>query len=178
MSVDDVALPPAGNYVGTRRDPAVLTARISQMLRDRAAGMTYAQIAEQHGYSDRSTVRKVLIQYLREHASESAMAMRELENERLDVGVRVVMAIMLDTASRPEDRLRAVAELTRLSNRRSAMNGLDAPKQIEVTDGTAVELENAISTLRQVVTGEVLSSDDDEPVGRPADSGEEPDERD
>lgn len=155
-------MPPASAMVGVPgHDQSMDAARKIRMLQARIAGATYEQIAEAEGYADRTGARNTIIRAMREHASESVQELRELENSRLDRAQAAIWPFIVAPHNPeapgyvpPEVRMQAVTTFVRLSKRRADMNGLDAPKQVQVSAGVMSELEQAFGQLRLIVTGE------------------------
>lgn len=126
----------------------------------RLAGLSYDQIAEQAGYSDRSTARHAVMRALDRAEEANVGELRTVENHRLDRAQAAIWPAVLrgDT--------KAVDTFLRLSARRSRLNGLDAPQVLEVSSPARVALEDALGQLREVVLGQVIEEgdgDDDEP---------------
>jgi predicted transcriptional regulator len=164
----DIQIPVPAERRGTPgHDTATDRANAIRLLTLRAARMTYAQIAEEMGYSDGSAARHALMRALDRHEAENVVQLRQLENLALDTDERAIRAIISDTNLKPEQRIRAVDARTRLSARRSRMNGLDAPVKVEVSASIQQELQAALeeylSAARGVetVTGEVTEVHDE-----------------
>lgn len=148
-------LPPAGELVGDNgHDTAITLARGARVVRLRAMGATYAQIAASEGYTDPATARNAVVRTLRAHQAEAVQDLRVLENERLDIALATVIPLL--THAEPTVRLKAVDSLVRVSKRRADMNGLDAPKQVTISAGVQADLERALAELTDVVMGEVV----------------------
>lgn len=161
-------LPPVDN--GNGNDVAAATARQAQAVSYRLAGLTYEQIAQQMGYTDRGSARRTVLRALAAVRDESVGDLRAVENLRLErahselwqmvVGPRpgderVDRAMWVDF----DTRLRAIDSMRRLSERRSKLNGMDAPTKIELSPGVSQELQDAIDELR-----EAYLTDDGVPV--------------
>lgn len=176
MTDDDLpTLPPASQSQGNPgHDSADRVARGAELLRLRMLGMSYDQIAEQAGYSDKGAARHALMRALDRHEAENAAQLRHIENLRLDADERVLRSIIGDASLSASARIRAIDSRTRLSARRARMNGLDAPVAVQISAGVAAGLEDALRELdeavgdvlqfpgRATVPGEVLDSTDDE----------------
>ena len=161
-TVEEV-LPPASAAQGEPgHDTPMELARGARLLQLRAARMTYQQIAQEMGYSDKSTARQALLRALDRHEAENVRELRTLENLALDDDERVLRTIIADRNLTPERRIRAIDARTRLSARRSRLNGLDAPVQVALSAGVAADLEDALAEAEAVfVRGEVLASEDE-----------------
>jgi hypothetical protein len=159
-------LPPAGQDRGTPgHDLARATARRAQAVRDRLGGLSYVEIAERHGYADKSAARNVVMRALDRVEARAVDELRDVENARLDLIQLSLTPILVSTGGRPADRIAAASALLRTSERRARLNGLDAPARLEVSAGAQAQLQDALAELRQVVlgTGEVVYvADDDE----------------
>lgn len=151
-------LPPASADVGTPgHDLVRAAARRAQAVRLRRDGATYEQIAELAGYSDKSTARKAVLRAFRQVEVESVTELRELENRRLDADETVLRTIIANGALKPETRLKAIDSRTRLSARRSRMNGLDAPVQVALSAGVAADLADALAEAQSVLLGDTVA---------------------
>lgn len=144
-------------------DPDRVTdrARALLMLRLRTAGATWQQIADQHGYADKSSAYRAVQRLLDAEQMEGVDQYRELSNERLDLGLRALVPIIQDAAAPAAERIRAVDSLVRLEARRARLNGLDAPVKVDLSVGVRAELLDALAELRDLVEGEVLAVTDE-----------------
>lgn len=143
------------------QDDARAAARRTQAVRLRLAGLTYEQIAEQAGYSDRHAARQTVLRALRSVEAESVNELRAVENSRLERATAAVWPKVLS------GDVKALLAWLKVSERLARLNGLDAPVQVAISAGVAGELEDALSLLEQaVVLGEVVDSRDDD--DRPA----------
>lgn len=153
---DQTRLPPASERQGNPgHDSALNVATGAELLRLRMLGMTYDQIAEQAGYSDKGAARHALMRALDRHEAENAAELRQIENLRLDADERVLRAIIADSNLPVSARIRAVDSRTRLSARRARMNGLDAPVAVQISAGVQAAMEDALRELDEAV-GTVL----------------------
>lgn len=162
MTLDPADLPPVPPASARQGDPGHDHATERQvairLLTLRTAGMTYTQIAQEMGYADASGARQALLRALDRHEAENAAELRAIENMRLDSDERVLRSIITDTNAAPRDRIAAINSRTRVSARRSRMNGLDAPVQVAISAGVQAELQDALSELGETV-GLVLGAD-------------------
>lgn len=160
-------LPPASEARGQHgHDTATELARGARLLRLRAARLSYDQIAAELGYSDRGAARNALVRALQRHEAENVTELRALENLALDDDERVLRTIIADRDLAPALRLKAVDSRTRLSARRSRLNGLDAPIQVALSAGVAADLADALAEAEAVlVRGEVLHREDERMEG-------------
>lgn len=143
----------------TDRRRAAATDRRARALKLRAAGATLDDImAAVPGYKSRAAVSQDISRALATLRTEPADEMRALGNERLDLLWRTAMQIlgrthylvsngrlMTTTDGQPmrddDPALRAIGVLLNVEQRRARLNGLDAPKQVEVITLDAVEAE-------------------------------------
>ena len=108
--------------------------RYREVIRLRTAGLKFHEIAERVGYKSRSGAKEAYDAALRLYGRESVDQLRYVEGERLELMWRRVYARI----ARSEDLgtvefARLLDSAVRLSQRKSALWGLDAPKQYEVT---------------------------------------------
>lgn len=169
---------PASEYHGKPgQDASVRTQRVARMIRMKNAGMTWQQIAEAEGYTDKSSARHLVINALRDDVSEQTAILREIENQRLDTAQAAIWPLIVGPRAIPHPetgevpatavddtvKLRAVTTFTRLSARRAAMNGLNAPQRVAISTDAQVALEAAMTEFRETVLGEVISITDEAP---------------
>jgi hypothetical protein len=155
-----IGLPPAstnqgGNHGG---DVATIRARDITGVRRRVAGFTYQQIADELGYSDKSSARDAVLRALDRTERHDVATLRALEDERLDLVTRTMMTIMLDPNAQPKARISAASQIVRTSARRARMNGLDAPTRIAVDTRAVQDFEAVMEELLNTVAGEVTAS--------------------
>lgn len=170
------ALPPARQAQGDPgHDQAGEYLRGIKLIRLRRARLTYAQIAAEMGYYDASAARQALLRALDRHEADDARTLRILENHALDADESTLRGIIGNTQASAAERIRAVDARTRLSARRSRLNGLDAPIQVAISAGVEADLADALTDLAailaetgvDVVPGTVLSSATDTPLEAP-----------
>jgi hypothetical protein len=125
-------------------DEADRKAKRVEILALRLAGFSAEQIAERQGLS--SSVVEDIISVTLENTKNRAVAqMREEENLRLD---RAQTAIWGDVI---KGDLPAVNTFLRISQQRSKINGIYAPKKIEMNVGIRHEMESALSDLENLM---------------------------
>lgn len=166
-ALDETRTPATEAQGNPGHDTATEIARGARLVRLRAQGLTYEQIAEEEGYSDKGAARHALIRALKRHEAENVTELRALENLRLDTDERALRRIITSSTSKPEHLIAAVNARTRLSARRARMNGLDAPLQVALSAGVAAELADALAEAEQVFTEVVpgmVTSVTDEPA--------------
>ncbi len=124
---------------------------LAECLRLRAKGYSYREIAEETGLTSKSTaclyVREALDE-IREQNSESAMQLRQLELERLDMRDRKLWDG--DAALTPDVN----NSLLRNSERRARLVGLDAPVDARfggIPGATAIPVAHGFDTSKYTV---------------------------
>lgn len=145
------ALPPAGEQQGGRPDIALDQMRGVALMKDKALGFTYAELAERHGYADVSGARQALLRALDRHEADSAATLRAVENERYELDQRVLRTMIGDPNLSAEKRIRAIDARTRSVARYARLNGLDAPVQVQLSAGVQAELADALEELAEVL---------------------------
>lgn len=97
----------------------------------RRDGATFGAIAAKLGFSDRGTARKAVCSALAEITSEPAAEVKKLELERLDAIYARAVGFAGDDALEPRDRIAALRVQLLTSERRSRLEGLDAPVKVQ-----------------------------------------------
>lgn len=107
-----------------------------QAIRLRMTGASYSQIGKALGCTKQNAHRAVTkaLKETRERVAESAVQLVQIQNQRLDA---LIMA-MWPAAQKGDAK--AVIAIDRLMRRRAALNGLDAPKQSDITIGGDLEV--------------------------------------
>lgn len=126
MSEDSKPRGQAGHR--TRRERT--SARDARAANLRAAGHSFAVIAEKMGYADSSGARKAVYRVLDRNAWEPVEEARLLELARLDQLLAAAWHIMR-TAPTPAMQLQAVKSVLSIMERRTKYLGLDAPTRHE-----------------------------------------------
>jgi ABC-type uncharacterized transport system ATPase subunit len=161
-AIEDAHVPASEAQGNTGHDTAAEVTRGARLLRLRTARMSYQQIADAEGYADAAGARNALIRALQRHEAENVVELRALENLALDDDERVLRSLIADRDVKPAERIRAIDARTRLSARRSRLNGLDAPIQVALSAGVASDLADALAEAEAVlVRGEVLDRADE-----------------
>lgn len=143
--------------------------RQTKALELRIAGVSYAQIAEALGYSDRASAYNAVNAVLKRRESTAAAEYRELEDSRLDIAVRKIWPAVA------AGDLKAIELWLRIHDRRVKLHGLAMPEKLQVQAvgldheafTTTVDEDMRILGLHPA-TGRPLSEpelteDDDEP---------------
>lgn len=114
------------------------------------AGFTPDQIAQRLEVSQ-VAVQNIITRALAARPEPAVDQMRQVENARLDRAQAAIWTKVL------EGDQRAIQTFLQISSRRSRLNGMDAPIQIDVSARVRVEMEQALDELKEVVLGEVVS---------------------
>ena len=110
----------------------------------RLAGFSSSQIADQMSMDNRA-VEEAIEHTLESTKNRAVSEMRELENQRLD---RAQSAIWSEVV---KGNMQAINTFLRISQQRSKINGIYAPKKIEMSVGIRNEMENALSELESLM---------------------------
>ena len=107
------------------------------------AGKTYVEIMAALGISKGAAVKAVQrgLAEIKEETSRDAEELRAIESARLDTAQAAIWAQVL------KGDLGAVDRFVRLSQRRAALLGLDAPTKSELTGANGGPLQHAVGTL-------------------------------
>ena len=112
----------------SKRTSIAYRQKVQQAIRLRMAGATISQIADQLGYASEAGAYKAIMRELEQTAQdmgESTEAVRQLELKRLD---QMLFPIWNQVIAGDNT---AITTALRIQERRAALLGLDAPKQIE-----------------------------------------------
>lgn len=115
---------------GTKASSNALNAieRQARAVELRKSGMTFQEIADELGYAGHQGAYKAVMSALRKTLQEPTDELRALELQRLDAMLNALWpAIMAKNAYTP----RTVEVALKVMDRRAALLGLDAPKQVE-----------------------------------------------
>lgn len=104
-----------------------------EVVRLRAAGLTFEEIGNQVGYASRSGAKEAYDAALRYWGRESVDQLRTIEGERLEQLWRFTFGRILSTPETTDEFVKLVNTAVRISGQRSSLFGLDAPKQVELT---------------------------------------------
>lgn len=103
--------------------------RDARVIELKARGMTFEQIAKRggiEGVSHASQAKRCFDRGLSNRVAVQADQYRALENEKLDLAERTVVAILSDPAAERRERLKAADSLVNIMSRRAKLNGIDA----------------------------------------------------
>lgn len=136
------------------RDPAATSpARLADRERQtravamRAAGRSYADIADALDYSSADTARKSVAALLDRVESDAADELRLLEGRRLDLLQAAVWPSAL------EGHLPAVDRVVRISERRARLFGLDRARDLHAVDAESAVLAAHITDALAELAG-------------------------
>ena len=107
---------------GRHRNLALAAARRVKAVELKAAGYTYAQVANELGYTSRGTAYNIVTNALREQTAEAVADLRELENSRLDA-----LQLALWDAAMTGD-IKAAVAILKIVKARIHLNGLEVGK--------------------------------------------------
>jgi transposase len=128
------------------------------------AGLSYEAVGERLGIS-KSAAIDMVGRSLDIAETRAVDEMRAVENARLD---RAQAAIWTKVLNGDE---KAIATFISISQRRSRLNGLDAPTRINLKVSVQAEMEAALNELEAVVLkGEVISRHDETDAERDSDA--------
>ena len=144
----------------------------ARALEFRRRGLSYEQISAQMEWRSPSAAHQAVQRALADSAREASEEVRQIEAARLDELTRTLMRVLATkhyvvsaasgvVARHPETGqplqddapvIHAVAGLVRISERRSKLLGLDAPKQVEVRtidaiDARLIELADQMASV-------------------------------
>lgn len=125
------------------------------------AGLTHDQIADRLEVS-RTDVGSILSRALADRPVTGVDEMRMIENARLDRAQAAIWTKVL------EGDPKAVQSFLSISQRRSRLNGMDAPMQIEMSAHVRIEMQQALDELQEIVLGEAFEVRDDDDPGSTA----------
>lgn len=107
--------------------------RYREVIRLRAAGLTFDEIADRLNYKSRSGAKEAYEAALRRWGREAVDDLRTLEGERLEqLWRRVFAQIIANPDMDVPEMTSLVNTAVKVSARKSALFGLDAPRQVEV----------------------------------------------
>ena len=104
---------------GRHRDKALAAARRVRAVELKTSGYTYAQVADELGYTSRGTAYNIVTKALRDQTAEAVTGLRELENARLDA----LQVALWDAAMTGE--IGAVVAVVKVVQARVHLNGLE-----------------------------------------------------
>ena len=137
---DGPRVTPRHEHMMERRDEA---------LRLRLGGYTYTQIGEAMGMTHENA-RLLIGRAIAEAPNEKATEQRAIENARLD---RLQAAVWTEAL---KGDIKSVDAVLRISRRRAELNGLDAPRKIDLRSHVRIEVESVVQELHDVILGEVI----------------------
>lgn len=157
----------------SRAKQAETSGRRAKLIRLRRSGVRFDdQLILDLGYSSSGAARKDLIRALEQNRDEEAAEVsvyRQQENERYDVMLRAIWAEV------ESGDLRSIETALKISDRRSKLNGWDAPVRTELSgpDGGAVPLGNgSLTELNTLISLAGETSTDDQGSQEPTRDGD------
>lgn len=124
----------------------------------KARGMTFEMIAKSGqvpGVNHAQSAKKCFNRGLQNRVAVAADQYRELENEKLDLAERTVIAILSDATAERRERLKAADSLINIMARRAKLNGIDA----QPTDDNAAAIRTVLVSA-EVLTKTIRPDDD------------------
>jgi hypothetical protein len=117
--------------------------RYREVVRLRAAGLTFDEIAERVNYKSRSGAKEAYDRALELYGREAVDSLRQLEGERLEQLWRYTFGRILSSPDSTHEFVSLVNSAVRISNSRASLFGLEAPRQLQVTgqDGGPIETD-------------------------------------
>lgn len=160
------------SYIANNTNDEAIKLRRVKAIELRVEGkLSMRAIANELGVSP-ATIYKDLAAVIREECegvADLVKTAREVEAQRLDLWTAKCMA-MLDAASDCEDQVKILSQLTRISERRAKLMGLDAPikQEIDATIGSAPRTAASARAMMQAMFASsqdaALAAAEDEPV--------------
>lgn len=141
-------VPPSGEVVTFAEQQQK---RRAEALSLRLAGFTYAQIAERLKINESSAHELVNRRIV--DVDENIEQLRAIENARLDKAQSAIWNKVLGGDEK------AIDAFLRISQRRSRLNGMDAPQKVELGVRVRTEMEQALGELRQIVMEQIEDAD-------------------
>lgn len=143
-----------------RKQEQVQSARRTEAVSLRLAGLTYEQIGERLKIGA-VQARRLVQSTLNNAENNVAQDMRDLENARLDRAQAVIWSKVL------QGDIKSIDVFLRISNARRKLNGLDAPAKVDVSMTIREEMNTALKELEHLVLeGEVVDNAVDNNVSR------------
>lgn len=121
--------------------------RYREVVRLRAAGLTFDDIAARVGYASRSGAKEAYDRALDLYGQEAVESLRELEGERLEQLWRYTFGRILATPETTTEFVALVNSAVRISNSRSTLYGLEKPKQVEVSGRGGEPIETDVGRI-------------------------------
>ena len=135
-----------------RKQEQVQSARRTEAVSLRLAGLTYEQIGERLKVGA-AQARRLVQSTLTNAENNVAQDMRDVENARLDRAQSAIWHGVL------QGDLKSIDVFLRISNARRKLNGLDAPAKVDVSMTIREEMNSALKELEHLVLeGEVVDT--------------------
>lgn len=107
--------------------------RYREVIRLRTVGLKFHEIAERVGYASRSGAKEAYDAALRWWGREAVDDLRTIEGERTEELWRQTFARILSSPDSTNEFVALVNTAVKVSQRRAALYGLDAPRQVEIS---------------------------------------------
>lgn len=127
----------------------------------RLQGHGEAEIAQRYGVSQQA-ISEAILKYLHDRPAHGAEFLRRLENEHLDY-LSAKLAPAIDRGD-----LRAIDTAVRISERRSKLLGLDAPKDIRVAAGSGAGIFGMLASSEPIDPETIKAIQALDPIIKPA----------
>jgi len=117
--------------------------RYREVIRLRTVGLKFHEIAERVGYASRSGAKEAYDAALRWWGREAVDDLRTIEGERTEELRRYTFARIIANPESTAEFVSLVNSAVKVSQRRAALYGLDAPRQVEISgeDGGPVRTD-------------------------------------
>jgi len=117
--------------------------RYREVIRLRTVGLKFHEIAERVGYASRSGAKEAYDAALRWWGREAVDDLRTIEGERTEELWRYTFARIIANPESTAEFVSLVNSAVKVSQRRAALYGLDAPRQVEISgeDGGPVRTD-------------------------------------
>jgi transposase len=142
--------PPVSQRQATRRVEE--KARRVEAMTFRMAGLSWEQVADRMDMSV-GGVRAMVERGLERADQREVENMRAMENARLDRAQAAIWSKVLN------GDYKAIDTFLRISQRRSKINGMDAPMQVDLNVSIRQEMEQALNELETMVLGPIVQGE-------------------
>lgn len=120
--------------------------RYRRALALRLSGASWDEVAAQVGYANGSAASRAVLARIRDTTNQAASEWRDLENARLERLLRGVWP----RAINPQDRqqMSAVKQALDIIRAQRDLNGLDAPRRVDITTELDREIDDLLAELK------------------------------
>ncbi|MER5662320.1 sigma-70 region 4 domain-containing protein [Streptomyces mirabilis] len=139
-----------------RSNSATVAEQAAECFRLRRAGLSIDRIAERTGLSH-GTVHNRITKAVTDLVQPEAEEYRAMQEGRLDDGLTQVYRVFTDSGAGHDDRMRAVAMMVKVEERRAKLLGLDATEAMQIAQAKADEqyialMGEAVNWIASVAT--------------------------